>query len=113
MSGISTHILDTSIGKPVASIAVVLERKTHTSGWQIVKETMTNADGRAADLMPPDQALPGHYRLVYEIGTYFAMRGIDCFFPHITINFVIKDQAQHYHIPLLLGPFGYTTYRGS
>ena len=114
MSGITTHILDTTLGMPGAGIPVVLERKTHSSGWQAIAEGMTDIDGRVNDLISANEAfLPGHYRLIFEAGTYFLMRDIECFFPQITISFVVKDPRQHYHVPLLLSPFGYSTYRGS
>ena len=114
MSGITTHILDTSSGVPAAGIPVVLERKTHSSGWQTVAEGITDIDGRIKDLLPAAEAfLPGHYRLIFDTSAYFAMRNIECFFPQVTIGFVVKDALQHYHVPLLLSPFGYSTYRGS
>ncbi len=114
MSAITTHILDIALGQPGAGIPVVLERKTHASGWQVAGEGMTDADGRANDLIPSkDVFLTGHYRLIFDTGAYFSLRNAEAFFPQITISFVVKDARQHYHVPLLLSPFGYTTYRGS
>ena len=114
MSAITTYILDTMSGKAGAGIPVVLERKTHSAGWQAIAEGMTDIDGRVDDLLSTREAfLPGHYRLIFEIGPYFLMNSIECFFPQIVINFVVKDPMQHYHVPLLLSPFGYSTYRGS
>lgn len=114
MSAITTHILDTTTGLPGVGIPVVLERKTHASGWQSIAEGITDTDGRAKDLLSSTEAfLPGHYRLVFDTATYFAMRSMECFFPLVTVGFVVKDPAQHYHVPLLLSPFGYSTYRGS
>jgi 5-hydroxyisourate hydrolase len=114
MSAITTHILDTTTGSPGIGIPVVLERKTHASGWQAIADGITDTDGRAKDLLPPTEAfLPGHYRLIFDTAAYFAMRSIECFFPLVTVGFVVKDIAQHYHVPLLLSPFGYSTYRGS
>ena len=111
---ITTHVLDTTSGKPGAGIAVVLERKTHTSGWQAIGEGMTDMDGRSNDLLSTrDAFLPGHYRLIFEIGPYFLLQSLECFFPQVTISFVVKDAQQHYHVPLLVSPFGYSTYRGS
>ena len=113
MSAITTHVLDTTTGKPGAGIPIVLERKTHSAGWQAIAEGMTDIDGRANDLLSTREAfLPGHYRLIFEIGSYYLMNSIECFFPQITINFVVKDPMQHYHVPLVLSPFGYSTYRG-
>lgn len=114
MSAITTHILDTSLGSPATGIPVVLERKTHSSGWQKVAEGITDLDGRIKDLLPTSEAfLPGHYRLMFDTSAYFALRSIESFFPQVTIGFVVKDALQHYHVPLLLSPFGYSTYRGS
>ena len=114
MSGITTHVLDTSSGRPAAGIPVSLERKTHTSGWESIGEGMTNVDGRAKDLLSPNEAfLPGDYRLTFDTSAYFASQNIECFFPLVTVGFVVKDPVQHYHVPLLLSPFGYSTYRGS
>ena len=114
MSGITTHILDVASGLPAAGISVTLERRTHGSGWETVATAMTNADGRIDNLNPAKEAfLTGHYRLHFDSGPYFALRNVESFFPQITISFVVKDAEQHYHVPLLLSPFGYTTYRGS
>ena len=114
MSGITTHILDTTSGRPGAGIPVVLERKTHSAGWQAIAEGITDINGRIDDLLSPrDVFLPGHYRLIFEIGPYFLLQSVECFFPQITVSFVVKDPMQHYHVPLLLNPFGYSTYRGS
>jgi 5-hydroxyisourate hydrolase len=116
MSGspITTHVIDTARGKPGAAIPVVLERKTHTVGWQAIAEGITDMDGRLNDLIDPSEAfLPGHYRLIFETGPYFLLHNAEGFFPQVTISFVVRDPTQHYHVPLLLSPFGYTTYRGS
>lgn len=114
MSAITTHVLDTSSGNPAAGIPLVLERKTHSSGWQTVAEGITDVDGRVRDLLPASEVfLAGHYRLTFDAGAYFALLGIECFFPQVVIGFAIKDPLQHYHVPLLLSPFGYSTYRGS
>lgn len=114
MSAITTYILDTTSGRPGAGIAAVLERKTHSAGWQPISEGITDIDGRINDLLSPkDVFLPGHYRFIFETGPYFLLQGIECFFPQITVSFVVKDPMQHYHVPLLLSPFGYSTYRGA
>ena len=114
MSAITTHILDTTVGKPGAGIAVVLERRTHSAGWQAIADGLTDIDGRIDDLLSTqDVFLPGHYRLIFEIGPYFLLQSIECFFPQVTVSFVVKDPMQRYHVPLLLNPFGYSTYRGS
>ena len=113
MSVITIHVLDTTTGKPGAGIPVGLERKTHSSGWQNIADGITGIDGRLSDLLSAQHVfLPGHYRLTLDAGAYFLLGSVDCFFPQISISFVVKDPQQHYHIPLLLGPFGYTVYRG-
>jgi 5-hydroxyisourate hydrolase len=114
MSPITTHILDTTAGKPGAGIPAILERKTHTSGWQKIAEGISDVDGRINDFLSTREAfLPGHYRLIFETGPYFLLQSIEAFFPQVTVSFVVKDTLQHYHVPLLLSPFGYSTYRGS
>ena len=114
MSRITTHILDVASGKPAAGVPVVLEYKTQTSGWQPVGQGVTNSDGRIVTLLSPDEALiPGHYRLLFDTSSYYPTGGVECFFPQVTISFVVNDAEQHYHVPLLLSPYGYTTYRGS
>jgi 5-hydroxyisourate hydrolase len=114
MSGITTHILDQTSGMPAAGVAVVLERETHSAGWQRLGESLTDIDGRISDLLPAGEAfLPGHYRMVFETAQYFLLKNIDTFYPQITIAFTVKDTAEHFHVPLLLSPFGYSTYRGS
>ncbi len=114
MSAITTHVLDTSTGKPAAGVPVVLERNTHTAGWQREAESLTDANGRINDLLGPTYPfLPGHYRLTFDVGPYFLLRNIETFYPKITVHFVVKDAQQHYHVPLLVSPFGYSSYRGS
>lgn len=112
MSQITTHILNTATGKPATGIALRLEQKAGTD-WQILGQGITNADGRVADLLSKDVLLePGEYRMVFETAPYFEAQNIATFYPLVEIRFYIRDAA-HYHIPLLLSPFGYTTYRGS
>jgi len=111
---VSTHVLDTSIGRPAASVAVALQRQDGSS-WTDVSRDMTNADGRVASLAPPAALGAGVYRLTFDAGAYFARRGVDSFYTTIAIEFVIRDAGEvaHYHVPLLLSPYGYSTYRGS
>ena len=113
MSAITTQVLDMTSGNPGAGISTVLERKTHTVGWQAISEGITDVEGRINDLLSPREAfLPGHYRLIFESGPYFLLQGIECFFPQVTVSFVVKDPMQHYHVPILLSPFGFSTFRG-
>ncbi|MGO4746598.1 hydroxyisourate hydrolase [Serratia quinivorans] len=111
MSNISTHILDTSLGKPAAKVRVWLERE-HQGQWLAVGESATDADGRARELTPEE--LPaGHYRLHADVGGYFKADQRETLYATAIIDFVIKETAQHYHLPLLISPYSYSTYRGS
>jgi 5-hydroxyisourate hydrolase len=113
MSPITTHVLDTSTGKPGAGIAVSLEYKDGT-GWQNIASGTTDGDGRLRGLIGDGGEFQvGEYRLTFEVGEYFGSQGVECFFPSVTLSFVVKDVGQHYHVPLLVSPFGYSTYRGS
>jgi 5-hydroxyisourate hydrolase len=110
---ISTHVLDTSSGRPAAGVRVCLFRADGAS-WAEVSAGDTNADGRIAALLPPGPAaVPGAFRIAFDVASYFAARGQDTFYTTIAIDFVVHDAAQHYHVPLLLSPFAYSTYRGS
>lgn len=110
---ISTHVLDTSIGKPAPSVTVQLQRQSGAT-WLDVSRAVTDKDGRVAGLLPPTgQAGAGGYRLTFDVGEYFRARGVDSFYSKVSIDFVVRDAAAHYHVPLLLSPHGYSTYRGS
>lgn len=109
MSTLSTHVLDTALGKPAAGIRVTLHR-----GEMLLGEGVTDADGRVRDLQAGAGDLqPGEYRLRFETETYLGKSGRDGFYREITIAFVVGASDEHYHVPLLLSPFGYSTYRGS
>jgi len=112
MSGITTHVLDTSRGRPAAGVPVTLEVET-AGGWTLVGKGKTNPDGRVADLVASDSIAAGVYRLIFDTATYFAEQNIKGFYPQVAVTFKIEDATQHYHVPLLLNPFGYSTYRGS
>jgi 5-hydroxyisourate hydrolase len=112
MSGITTHVLDTSRGRPAAGVPVTLEREA-ADGWTLIGQGSTNADGRISDLTSGDSIEPGVYRLNFETAAYFAAQNVGGFYPQVTVTFRIEDPSQHYHVPLLLNPFGYSTYRGS
>jgi 5-hydroxyisourate hydrolase len=113
MVSLSTHVLDTSIGRPAAGVAVRLQRHD-ASGWVDVSDTKTDADGRVQALVPAGAAADaGRYRLIFDVGAYFAARGQDSFYTQVTIDFTIGGSASHSHVPLLVSPYGYSTYRGS
>ena len=105
MSGLSTHILDTANGKPAAGVNVQLYQ-----GDTLLNSHVTNTDGRIPAMLPPGFTFTaGTYRLVFDVASYFP----HSFFPEVAILFEVKDPTAHYHVPLLLSPFGYSTYRGS
>lgn len=113
MSPITTHVLDTSAGKPAAGIRVALST-TENGSWTTLGTEMTDGDGRAKNLLSDDHKLaPGTYKLTFETREYFRARGGDSFFPRVDIIFWIQDPSQHFHVPLLLSPYSYSTYRGS
>jgi 5-hydroxyisourate hydrolase len=110
---ITTHILDTSIGKPATGVRVALLR-IENAIRTVVGSGVTDADGRLKDLVPKAAVLnAGIFELAFETGPYFAGRGIKPFHPRVTVTIEITDPNQHHHVPLLISPFGYTTYRGS
>jgi 5-hydroxyisourate hydrolase len=114
MSAITTHVLDVSQGRPARGVAVTLERQTENDEWQVIGKGVTDSDGRLCDLLAPDVKLSsGVYRLTFDTKTYFAGREIETFYPRVMVTFNVRDAAEHYHVPLLLSPFGYSTYRGS
>lgn len=109
MSTVSTHVLDTSLGKPAAGIRVTLRHDT-----SLIGSGETDDDGRVRDLLASDSALAeGDYTLTFAVADYFAATKRNAFYGDITINFRIGSASEHYHVPLLLSPFGYSTYRGS
>lgn len=111
--GISTHILDTTKGRPATGVGVELERD-EDGEWLTLNVAHTDADGRVKFLLPEgEDLLPGIYCVRFATGTWFAAQNIDGLYPIIEITFVVKRGQPHYHIPLLLTANGYTTYRGS
>lgn len=113
MHGLSTHVLDTSRGRPASGVPVLLEAREE-GDWREIGRALTDADGRVPQLLPMGSALTtGTYRLTFGIETYFRTQGIETFYPEASIVFHVRDANQHHHVPLLLSPFGYSTYRGS
>ena len=113
MSAITTHILDTSKGKPASDVMVVLEMNKGEQ-WLPLGDGLTDNDGRVKNLLSDDHKLQtGHYRLTFEINDYFEAQGTESFYPQASIDFYVKKSDEHYHVPLLLNPFGFSTYRGS
>jgi|SRR6185295_14254059 5-hydroxyisourate hydrolase len=114
MSAITTHVLDTSRGWPAVGVAVVLERRAGGREWERVGKDETDADGRARNLLPADTPLAlGIYRMTFDTGRYFAAQSVKSLYPTVVIVFEVVGGESHYHVPLLLSPHGYTTYRGT
>jgi 5-hydroxyisourate hydrolase len=111
-SPITTHILDTSTGRPATGVPVILHALRGGS-WEAVGHGTTNDDGRVADLLTDEQFSEGHWRLRFATGVYFARTDTKGFYPYVEIVFDVQAKDEHYHVPLLLNPFGYSTYRGS
>jgi 5-hydroxyisourate hydrolase len=107
MSAVTTHVLDTAAGRPAAGIAVRLE--VWDGAWHAIGAGVTDDDGRIREL-GPDIVTAGRYRLTFDTETYFAGGS---FFPEVTVTFTVTDPAQHHHVPILLSPFAFSTYRGS
>ncbi len=113
-ASITTHILDTSRGRPAAGVAVTLDRRDAAGQWARVGAGVTDADGRQRALVPAGAVLEaGVYRIGFDTGGYFAALGVEGFYPEASVVFTVRDPAEHHHVPLLLNPFGYSTYRGS
>ena len=113
MSGLSTHVLDTARGRPAAGVGVVLEIGP-VGSWRELARSRTDGDGRCAHLLPSGTPLERTtYRLTFETGPYFAGQGAAGFYPEVSVVFEVHAPSEHYHVPLLLSPFGYSTYRGS
>ena len=114
MKRISTHILDTTRGRPAASVSVRLERREPSGAWCQLSTAETDAEGRCAQLLPENQSLAeGVYRLTFLTAEYFAAQGVEGLYPFVEITFCVRNGESHFHIPLLLSPNGYSTYRGS
>jgi 5-hydroxyisourate hydrolase len=108
---LSTHVLDATTGRPAAGVLVRLER-SHEGGWSAEGEGRTGADGRLA-LPEGTAAGAGVYRITFASGAYFAARGSATFYPEVAVTFEVTGPGEHYHVPLLLSPYAYSTYRGS
>jgi 5-hydroxyisourate hydrolase len=114
MTRISTHVLDLARGQPATRVAVRLERQGPSEAWRLLASARTDQDGRCGQLLPDGDALPaGLYRLTFDTGSYFAAQKISGLYPFVAVTFQVTEGESQIHIPLLLSPNGYTTYRGS
>lgn len=112
MSGITSHVLDTSRGRPAADLKIELHRK-FGEDWKAVGGGLTDANGRCTALMDGTPFATGMYRLTFHAGAYYKAKQIETFYTEIPVIFEVRDVNGHYHVPLLLSPYGYSTYRGS
>lgn len=111
-SPLTTHVLDTASGTPAAGVALTLDQQ-RDGQWHRVSEGRTDSDGRCKTLLPPGGLTAGSWRLTFQTAAYYQARGADCFYPYAEIAFTVTQPDQHHHVPLLLAPYGYSTYRGS
>ena len=114
MKRISTHILDLMHGKPASAVPVRLEKQSSAGDWRLLTAARTDDDGRCPQLLPEAEVLSaGVYRLIFDTGSYFARQKVDALYPIVEVTFQAREGESHFHIPLLLSPNGYSTYRGS
>jgi 5-hydroxyisourate hydrolase len=114
MNRISTHVLDTVRGKPAPAVLLRLDFREPDGAWRQLSSGQTDADGRCLQLLPENESLAeGFYRLTFDTATYFSAQGIRGLYPFVEITFHVRSRESHFHIPLLISPNGYTTYRGS
>ena len=109
---ISTHVLDTARGRPAAGLAVTLSQRGANGAWSVVGKGVTDEDGRVADLSS-QRVEAGDYRLEFATAAYFKSAATKAFYPEVSVVFTVADAGAHHHVPLLLSPFGYSTYRGT
>ncbi len=116
MTALSTHILDLTSGRPAAEVAVRLYDRSAEGDPRLITEGRTDADGRAR-LIEPGQLTAGPYRLAFDVGAHFAATAAavtdPAFLDVVVVDFAVADSGRHHHIPLLVSPYGYSTYRGS
>jgi 5-hydroxyisourate hydrolase len=113
VAAITTHVLDTSTGRPASGVAVELEVLA-AGGWEPVGAGLTDEQGRVSGLLPAGaEPMAATYRMRFDTGAYFDQRGVETFFPAVTVEFTLREPGEHHHVPLLVSPFGYSTYRGS
>lgn len=111
-SAITTHVLDTHLGKPAKGVPASLSR-LDAPGWEVIAQGYTNDDGRITDWMGDTPREVGEYKVAFATGEYFADQELDCLYPEVVIYFTVREPDQHYHIPLLISANSYSTYRGS
>ena len=113
MSGITTHVLDTTRGRPASGVSFTLEIKGDDGAWRPAGRGATDGDGRAKLLAAESLVPAGIYRVTFDTGAYFRAWNVEGFYPEVAVVFEVKQPSQHHHVPLLLAPYSYSTYRGS
>lgn len=111
MSAITTHILDATLGQPAAGVQVRL-LQWRQDAYVLLDQKLTDADGRIKDFALDELAV-GAYQLIFEVKPYFQQKTRSCFYPRVNIEFEVESTVRHYHVPLLISPYSYSTYRGS
>ncbi len=112
MSPLTTHVLDTALGRPAGGVPIRLD-VLEAASWRLLAERVSDGDGRVRDLLPAGGLVAGTYRLTFDTGAYLRAGGRPVFYPRVEVVFEVTAPGEHHHIPLLLSPFGYSTYRGS
>jgi 5-hydroxyisourate hydrolase len=112
-NGITTHVLDTSRGRPASGVPVSLEVRSEEGSWKEIGRSATDGDGRVMLLTSKSQVPRGLYRLSFDTGAYFRASNVESFYPEVRIVFEVREPSPRCHVPLLLSPYGYSTYRGS
>lgn len=114
MTGISTHVLDTARGIPARNVPIQLEQQQSSGSWQVIGSSRTDDHGRCNQLVSDGKRLvPGTYRLAFDTASYHSGQAVQGLYPIVHVTFSVREGETHFHIPLLLSPFGYTTYRGT
>ena len=113
MSPLTSHVLDTSLGRPAAGMIVALSVLEPDDVWKLVTQRKTNDDGRVVDLLAEGALEARTYRLRFDTASYFSSSGRASFYPYVDVVFSVGNASEHHHVPLLVSPFGYSTYRGS
>lgn len=110
-ASLTTRVLDTTLGRPAAGVFIVLEHYEDSErDWQTIAEAQTDEHGRVEELLSPGRLREGLYRITFDTDAYFGEQGIETFYPSVTVNLQVADPSRQYHVPLLLSPFGYSTF---
>ena len=110
-ASLTTRVLDTTLGRPAAGVFIVLEFYADTErDWQTIAEAKTDKNGRVEELLAEGELKEGLYRITFDTDAYFGERGVETFYPSVTVSFQVSDPSRHYHVPLLLSPYGYSTF---